>query len=163
MANPGKSAQLQIRVSAAEKAVIQRAADRAGLGMSSYVLSRVLSMPAAQFQKAIESARADSRFGLAELNALLSGFTAKELQDAVEAAPAIRLSPFVSNYVTAMVEYACGRRSVSAPAWTALVQPLTEPAFGSNLESLRIHLLTNSPAPFRRRNIFIDSALGKQV
>ncbi|MGH7310893.1 MAG: plasmid mobilization protein, partial [Candidatus Rokuibacteriota bacterium] len=37
-----KSAQLQIRVSPAEKAAIQRAARRAGLDMSAYVLTRVL-------------------------------------------------------------------------------------------------------------------------
>ena len=37
-----KSAQLQIRVSPAEKAAIERAAHRAGLDMSAYVLARVL-------------------------------------------------------------------------------------------------------------------------
>jgi len=31
------------------------------------------------------------------------------------------------------------------------------------LQSLRLHLLTHSPPPFRRRNIFIDSSPDKQV
>ena len=37
-----RSEQLQIRVTPAEKSAIARAARRAGLGMSAYVLSRVL-------------------------------------------------------------------------------------------------------------------------
>jgi uncharacterized protein (DUF1778 family) len=47
-----KSEQLQIRLSRQEKAAIQRAAARAGMDMSGYVLSRVLSAPAAQFRLA---------------------------------------------------------------------------------------------------------------
>jgi hypothetical protein len=35
--------------------------------------------------------------------------------------------------------------------------------FCSSLQSLRMHLLTHSPPPFRRRNIFIDSSLGQRV
>jgi hypothetical protein len=62
-----------------------------------------------------------------------------------------------------MVELGCQRFSIPAPAWTRAVVPLEEPFFGSTLESLRLHLLTQSPAPFRRRNIFIDSSLGQQV
>jgi hypothetical protein len=29
--------------------------------------------------------------------------------------------------------------------------------------SLRLYLLTHSPAPFRRRNIFIDASVGSRV
>jgi hypothetical protein len=50
-----------------------------------------------------------------------------------------------------------------APAWTRSIPPLAEPVFGSDLCSLRLYLLTNSPPPFRGRNIFIDSTLGDQV
>ena len=35
--------------------------------------------------------------------------------------------------------------------------------FASELKSLRLHLLTKSPAPFRRRNLFVDSTLGDRV
>jgi len=31
------------------------------------------------------------------------------------------------------------------------------------LLGLRLHLLTHSPAPFRRRNIFIDASVGARV
>ncbi len=62
-----------------------------------------------------------------------------------------------------MVEYACAQRDVAPPAWTRAVAPLTEPVFGSALMSLRLYLLTHSPAPFRRRNIFIDASVGSRV
>ena len=62
-----------------------------------------------------------------------------------------------------MVEYACARRNISPPPWTQSIVPLSEPVFGSTLVSLRLHLLTHSPPPFRSRNIFIDSTVGARV
>jgi hypothetical protein len=85
------------------------------------------------------------------------------MRDAIAVPPSINLTPFLANYVAAMVEYGCARCSVAPPAWTRSVVPLDEPAFGTTLQSLRLHLLTHSPPPFRRRNIFIDSSLGKQI
>ena len=156
---------MQIRVSAREKAAIRSAAKRAGMDMSTYVLSRVLSVPAAEFRERIEACRgpAAPAFALAELNSLLSRLTAVELTDAIAAPPKLTLTPFLANYVAAMIESACEKRGVPAPGWTRAIAPLSEPAFGSTLQSLRLHLLTHSPAPFRRRNIFIDSSLGAQV
>jgi hypothetical protein len=135
------------------------------MDMSAYVLSRVLSVPARGFQEAVRSLAgpAAPAFALAEINSLLSGLTAAELRDAVAAAPEVKLSPFLANYVAAMVELACAKRATPVPAWTRRVAPLDEPAFGSTLSSLRLHLLTHSPAAFRRRNIFIDSSLGDRV
>ncbi len=160
-----KLSQLQIRVSDAQKAAIRSAAARAGLDMSTYVLSRVLSFPAHEFKHAVRTIVVPGRvsFGLADLNSLLSKFTAFELGDAVAAAPEVELSPFLANYVAAMVETACAKHAIPVPAWVRKIPPLDEPAFGSKLGSLRLHLLTHSPAPFRRRNIFIDSSLGDQV
>jgi hypothetical protein len=40
---------------------------------------------------------------------------------------------------------------------------LADPFFGSELRSLRHYLLTHSPAPFRSRNIFIDSTVGDRI
>jgi len=156
---------MQIRLSAREKAAIRSAAKRAGMDMSAYVLSRVLSVPAMEFRERIEACRgaAAPAFALAELNSLLSRLTAVELADAIAAPPMVTLPPFLANYVAAMVESACEARGVPVPGWTRAVAPLAEPAFGSTLQSLRLHLLTHSPAPFRRRNIFIDSSLGAQV
>ena len=73
------------------------------------------------------------------------------------------LTPFLANYIAAMVEYGCEKRALPVPEWTHGILPLGEPVFGSNLQSLRLHLLTHSPPPFRRRNIFIDATLGTRV
>jgi hypothetical protein len=102
-------------------------------------------------------------FALAELNSFLSGASASELRDAIAAAPTAKLTPYLANYIAAMVEYACQQRGVAVPAWVRTIEPLTEPTFGSALPSLRLHLLTHSPPSFRRRNIFIDSSLGDRV
>lgn len=166
MAINGKTAQLQIRVSAAEKAAIQQAAARSGMSVSRYLLSLALSVPAAQFQDAVAACAkpgAESAYALAELNSFLTALSAAELPAAVSVSPTCTLNPFIANYVAAMVEVVCARHATLAPAWTRAIPPLTEPSFGSTLQNLRLHLLTHSPAPFRRRNIFIDSTLGAQV
>ena len=165
MAVRPKTEQLQIRVSPAEKAVIQRAAKRAGLDMSSYVLSRVISVPATRFQACIAAAAGglNPSYGLAELNNLLTKLSALELEDAIASAPAVALSPFLANYVAAMVELACSLRAIPIPHWARTILPLGDPWFGSSIPSLRHYLLISSPAAFRRRNIFIDASLGSRV
>jgi len=132
---------------------------------SACVLSCVPTAAAAAFQEAVAGLReaAEPSFALAALNSLLSGFTAADLRQAVAAAPQAELSPFLANYVAAMSEMACSQRGLPAPAWTRKIEALAEPVFGSALPSLRLYLLTHSPAPFRRRNIFIDSSIGAQV
>ncbi len=133
--------------------------------MSAYVLSRAVPSPAMRLQECIAASAgpAPPAFALAELNTLLAGWTAVELRDAIAAPPATTLAPFLSNYIAAMIEQACERRSVRVPAWVRAVAPLPEPAVGSSLNSLRLHLLTHSPPSFRRRNIFIDAAVGDRV
>src|SRR5215471_6557727 len=71
--------------------------------------------------------------------------------------------PYRLNYVTAMVEMAAHRLDTFPPLWTARVEPLREPRFIDPSLSLRPHLLTASPPPFRRRNIFIDSSIRARV
>jgi hypothetical protein len=160
-----KSAQLQIRVTAAQKAAIRRFARQAGLDMSAYVLGRVLPPSAVQFARLVAATEEPqpASYGLAELNSFLKGLTVAELHEAVAAAPEMRLAPYVANYIAAMVEYACQKRGLPVPAWVGTVEPLSEPVFATALQSLRLHLLTHSPPPFRRRNIFIDSSLGDRV
>lgn len=168
MPSPAKTGQLQIRVTPAEKSAIRSAARRAGLGISAYVLARVLPASARRFQeltRELSDGQADSRtarFALAELNTWLADLTGGELQEAVSSPPP-RLTPYLANYVAAMVEAACARAGVAVPAWPHATAPLVEPVFGSQLTSLRLHLLTHSPAPFRRRNIFIDASIGSRV
>jgi len=165
MSKSPKTTQMQIRVSANEKTSIQRAAARAGMDMSAYVLAQVLSVPAAQFRDRVRDCAesASPRLALAELNSLLSDLVAGELRAAITAPPPPGLSPFLGNYIAAMVEYACAQRAVAIPEWTRSIAPLTEPVYGSELQSLRLYLLTNSPAPFCARNIFIDATLGDRV
>jgi hypothetical protein len=102
------------------------------------------------------------RFALAELNSWLASLSAGELQEAVSSPPP-HLTPFLANYVAAMTEYACVTNGVAPPSWVNATAPLAEPVFGSDLMSLRLYLLTHSPAPFRRRNIFIDASVGFRV
>jgi hypothetical protein len=160
-----KSAQLQIRVSRAEKVAIRRAARSAGMDMSAYVLSRVLPPSSVHFDEQVaDCARTDpASYALADLNSFLSSLTAQEFRDAVAHTPTTPLTPFIGNYIAAMVEYGCARLNIPTPSWTQKVAPLPEPAFGTTLQSLRLYLLTHSPAPFRSRNIFIDATLGARV
>ncbi len=160
-----KSAQIQIPVSPAEKAAIERAARRAGLNISAYVLARVLPALQNRFAELTEACRnsGTERFALAELSGWLGELSGAELREAVASPPAPGMTPYLANYVAAMVEYACARRDIPPPPWTQAIVPLAEPVFGSTLMSLRLYLLTRSPPPFRRRNIFIDSSVGAGV
>ena len=160
-----RSEQLQIRVTPAEKSAIARAARRAGLGMSAYVLSRVLPEQPEQWRERLRELEASggARTALAGLSAWLAGLAASELPGAIAEPPPAGLSDFHANYVAAMTEYACVKNGVAPPSWVRATAPLAEPVFGSALMSLRLYLLTHSPAPFRRRNIFIDASVGSRV
>ena len=165
MAKESKSAQLQIRVSPAQKAALEYAARKSGLDMSAYVLNLVLPELSNTFLGKVDACRDQDaiRYALADLNAFLTSLGAGELLTAVSGAPTSALTEFAANYIAAMVEQACNREAVPAPSWTRSVTPLREPYFGSALNSLRLYLLTRSPPPFRNRNIFIDSSIGGQV
>jgi uncharacterized protein (DUF1778 family) len=161
----GKTSQLQLRVSHEEKAAIQRAARRAGMDMSEFVLSRVLPAYEQKVQGLLSGLKDDAArsFVLAELNDLLARLTPEELRQAIATAPPSWLSAELGNYWAAMVEHACAARRIRPPAWTLAIALLEKPMFGSSLESLRLHLLANSPPAFRRRNIFIDTTIGGRV
>jgi uncharacterized protein (DUF1778 family) len=161
----GKTHQLQLRVSHEEKNAIQRAARRAGMDMSEFVLSRVLPAYERKVQDLLSGLKDDAArsFVLAELNDLLAHLTTEELRQAIATAPPSLLSAELSNYWAAMVEHACAARQIQPPAWTLAIALLEKPMFGSSLESLRLHLLANSPPAFRRRNIFIDTTIGGRV
>jgi uncharacterized protein (DUF1778 family) len=160
-----KTEQLQIRVTAAEKAALKRLARGAGQDLSSYVLSRALSNLRLQFQELVEAVAHDDerRYVLAELNDLLTKPTRGELTGAIGDAPSLPRSPYWRNYVAAMVEQAAHQKSIPAPKWLAEIESLTEPHFAAPLANLRLYLLRVSPVPFRRRNIFVDSAVGDRV
>jgi uncharacterized protein (DUF1778 family) len=160
-----KSQHLQIRVTPRQKAALKRLAAAAGQDVSSYVLSRALPAAQGRFRElvALLGKDADRRYVLAELNGLLAGLAGDELRDAVMHAELDGLPVLVQNYVAAMVEHACHRKGVPPPAWTARIVPLEAPYFAVPLKSLRLHLLRASPVPFKRRNIFVDAAVGDRV
>lgn len=106
------------------------------------------------------AAEAAWSFSLAELNDLLTAARGDEIERLPR--PAIE-DPYRLNYVTAMVEMAAHRAGALPPVWTSAVAPLPAPVFIDPSLSLRVHLLINSPPPFRRRNIFIDSSIGARV
>ena len=160
-----KTSQLQVRVSPKEKAAIQRAARRAGMSISEFVLSRVLPAYEQEVQGLLRALRDESArsFVFAELNDLLVRLTPEELREAIAAAPPAALSAELNNYWAAMVEHVCAARQIRPPPWTRTIAPLENPLFGSSLNSLRLYLLANSPPAFRRRNIFIDATVGDRV
>ncbi len=162
-----KSQQLQIRVTPEQKAQLKRLARGAGQDVSGYVLARTLPEARMRFSEIIRALRdgENHRFALAELGDLLAGLTRAQLPDAVAVAPAKMrdLSPFLQNYVAAMVEQASHQREVPPPSWGRDVPPLEAPYFATSLRSLRLHLLRAAPTPFKRRNIFVDSGVGARV
>jgi hypothetical protein len=160
-----KTDQLQIRVTAGQKRALRDAARRAGLDVSAYVLER--SLPSQESRlRGIATALArgdDHRFALAELHDALEALAPAEFAHAVGELDLHRLSPFLQNYVTAMVEQAASRKGVPPPAWTRDVEPLDRPWFASTLAGLRLYLLRVSPVAFKRRNLFVDATVGDRV
>ena len=161
-----KTGQLQIRVSAEDKVRIRQHAERAGMNVSEWVLRRLLPPVESEFQKLCGelAAHPESRsYGLAHLHDLFARLDARDFQLAVREPPAATLPMFEANYVAAMIEYAAHAKEVRPPDWTREVPPLEEPWFGAPEQSLRLYLLTGSPPPFRRRNLFVDSSVGDRV
>ena len=161
-----KTGQLQIRISAEDKARIQRRAKRAGMNVSEWVLQRLLPPAESEFQELCGelAVRPESRrYSLAHMHDFFARLGPRDFSLAVREPPAVRLPALEANYVAAMIEYAAHDKEVRPPDWIAAVAPLAEPWFGVPEQSLRLYLLTNSPPPFRRRNLFIDSSVGDRV
>ena len=161
-----KTHQLQIRVSAQDKALLRARAASAGMDVSKWVLQQVLPPVEREFQALSRelASRPDARsFTFAEFQDWFNRLTGGEFMRAVRYAPEARLPPFEANYLAATVEHGAAIKGVEPPRWTVTVEPLDAPWFASSLKSLRLHLLTRSPPPFRRRNLFIDSSFGERV
>lgn len=160
-----KSQQLQVRLTPGQKAALKRHARRAGLDLSSYVLSRALPPARSQFDEILRALRQEERprFALAELNDFLHELAPAEFLDAVAEVELEGLSVFLRNYVAAMVEQAANQKRQAPPPWVRDVAPLEEPYFAVHFPSLRPHLLRAAPIAFKRRNIFVDSAVGDRV
>jgi uncharacterized protein (DUF1778 family) len=162
---PAKSEQLQIRVTARQKAAVKRRAEAAGLDVSAYVLSRVLPESAVRFGEILDGLRRDAerRFALADLHDFLAALAPIEYPGAVAAADLRGLAPVWRNYIAAMVEQAAEQKKVPPAAWAREIEPLDEPHFTTPLRGLRLHLLRAAPVAFKRRNIFVDAGVGSRV
>ncbi|MCY4451872.1 MAG: hypothetical protein OXC01_07970 [Immundisolibacterales bacterium] len=136
------------------------------MDVSKWVLHQVLAPVEREFQalcRELASRPEARRFTFAELQDRFHRLTGSEFVRAVRYAPEARLPAFEANYLAAMVEQAAAIKGVRPPRWTIDVEALDWPWFASSLKSLRLYLLTHSPPPFRRRNLFIDSSVGQRV
>lgn len=160
-----RTEQIQIRVSPSQKRAVQQQAERAGMSMSAWILSRVLPSSKLAFQSLVEELAASEQpsYVFAELLELLGPMSAEELELAVFELPAVQLDRYWESYLAATVEHAAAVKHARVPGWTRDIEPLDRPVFGSPLKSLRLHLLVSSPPAFARRNIFIDASVGDRV
>ena len=160
-----KTEQLQVRLSREEKQAIKRLAADAGGGVSEWVLKTLLPKGSLEFQQIISKlAKGECvSHALATLNDFLTSLTRVEFKNAVKEDPCHKLSNLWANQVAAMVEQRAHQLGLISPDWLAGVEPLNIPYFATELQSLRPYLLCISPPPFRKRNIFIDSAVGDRV
>lgn len=160
-----KTAQLQIRVTPAQKAALKREARAAGCDVSTLVLARALPARDERLRELVEALRDHLSPGyvLAEIHDLLAQAAPLEFADLVGAVNVRALDALHQNYVAAMVEQAAALKAVAPPDWTRDVVPLETPYFAAPLRSLRTHLLNTSPVPFKRRNLFVDSSIGARV
>lgn len=162
-----KTSQLQIRVSDEQKKVIRQEANREGKDISSWVLEQILPNKKIEFQLLLNAlgsaAEEEQSFIIASLNDFLTKLSPLDFQTATQKPNQLEVTQFQANYIAAMIEQAAMLKEVKAPSWTKNIAPLKEPFFSSKLNSLRIHLLLNSPIAFKRRNIFIDSSIGDRI
>jgi len=98
-----------------------------------------------------------------ELGNLLDDFrercrTAQEKASLVCDAPESTGQPETDAYLAALTESLCQEAGLRPPAWTQ--DPsyyLKQPWFAGGLENLKAILLAESPAAFRRRNLFVSA------
>jgi len=160
-----KASQLQLRVSAAEKADIKRAAKHAGMPVSAWVLSCLLSAPRREIERlfaALDDLEQAS-YALAEFNDLLTRMRRDEFTRVWREPVRLPASLQMQNQVAAMIELCAHRCEAGVPTWIRDIPPLAVPVFATALASLRLHLLVHTPPPFRRRNLFVDSSLGDRI
>lgn len=162
-----KTKYLQIRVTQEEKKLIERIAKRNNTTISELILDKLLSenLNKDKFQNLVSDLAKSKKPSLvfAEISDFLNKLHGDEFKTAVDEKPKAKLSNYHQNYLAAMIEFSANTKKVNPPEWINEIDVLTEPVFGSKLKNLRTHLLLNSPIPFRKRNIFIDSTVGNRV
>jgi hypothetical protein len=144
------------------KADLVRRARAEGLDLSSWMLARLAPERRHRFLGLVRAlgTRAESISVLAEISDLLNDCGRAELATVTELPPLAKLGELHANQLAAMVETRAACLGIRPPQWVAEVEPLRKPWFASELASLRLYLLSNSPPAFRRRNLFVDSTVG---
>ncbi len=160
-----KTTQLQIRISPSQKAEIVGRARAAGMSVSAWLLAKLQPSKRETFQELLADLVRDESTSqtLAAVSDFIGAVDRAEFEVALGDPPYAPLSPWQLAYVASMIEHTAYRKKAAIPAWAREVPPLGTPYFASELLSLRLHLLTHSPSAFRRRNIFVDSAVGDRV
>jgi len=135
------------------------------MSMSEWILDKLFPPSQAEFQRLVEALAGSDQpsYVFAELLEAIDAMSAEEYEIAFSEVPEVDLDPYWWNYLAATVEQAAAAKHAKVPSWTRGVAPLDQPVFGSSLESLRLHLLVNSPPAFAARNIFIDANVGDRV
>lgn len=165
---PTKDSQLQIRISKELKAALQAAASSEGKELSAWILGQLTPAYIRRWCTLCDSLAEctsiqSATFPLASVSDLISKISSAELSHLLRFPPSVKLAPEVLAYLASMLEHAAYDKKTEIPQWVSQVPPLESPIFGSSLISLREHLLINSPAAYKKRNIFIDSPVGGRV
>ncbi|OGS05313.1 MAG: hypothetical protein A3G41_03545 [Elusimicrobia bacterium RIFCSPLOWO2_12_FULL_59_9] len=63
--------------------------------------------------------------------------------------------PRIHSLLASTVESLCWEQKIPVPGWCACVPALSKPWFVAGIESLKASALVESPAQFRKRNIFV--------
>lgn len=153
----GKTSQLQIRVSPAQKAALKRLAADAELSVSAFVLARALPPTHEGVDRRVHALGGGKEIGkaLSDLQLYLEALEPEEFDGAVTAIDQEGLTDLQLNCAAAAIEGEAWRRERPPPSWTADVPPLARPYFSWSLPSLRPHLMRVAPAAFKRRNLYL--------
>jgi hypothetical protein len=83
--------------------------------------------------------------------------------DLVRASPAARLDPRLRALIASTVETLCAELALETPGWCRGVDSLDRPWFVSGVENLKATALVESPARYRRRNVFVLAGFLERV
>ncbi len=81
----------------------------------------------------------------------------------IEQPPISGIDLRLQSLIASTVESLCAEKNARPPNWCRSVLPLQEPWFVSGLENLKAMALIESPASFRKRNIFVLSNFLERV
>lgn len=85
----------------------------------------------------------------------VDAFRASPSRALVEAPPALEITPRLRALFASTAETLCCEADIRAPWWCDGIPNLPDPWFVSGMESLKAIALAESPAQYRKRNIFV--------